>query len=109
MLGIRNRSGIAIDLWVGHPDLFLCDTRINEEADLSLFSEWNQAMEFVQVTNGSRHLALTPKQSDPPDEVLLTLMHRFPNYKRITLILHSVALHASYLDAFTRVFPEDKA
>lgn len=108
MLGIRNRSGVAIDLWVGHPDLFFCDTRVHDETDLSLFSQWNLTKEYTPVTNGSRHIAFTPRQSESPDEVLSTLLDRFQNYKRITIVLHSVPLHSSYLEAFSRVFPEEK-
>lgn len=109
MLGIRNRSGVAIDLWVGHPDLFLCDKRVIDENQLAVFEEWNQKKQFVPETHGSRHVAFTPLQSEPPDQVLGTLLNRFQGYQRITVILHSVKLHSDYLDGFSRVFPEEEA
>ena len=109
MLGIRNRSGVAIDLWVGHPDLFLCDKRVTEEPNLALFNEWNPKKQFVSEDFGSRHVAFTPIQSESPDEVLGSLLERFQGYKRITIILHSVRLHSDYLDGFSRIFPEEDA
>ena len=107
MLGTRQISGVAIDLWVGHPHLFRCDQLDTSEIDWSHFKAWLGDSTPVKVDGGQRHLAFVPAIDSNAKKVLSGLLQRFPNWKRITIILSSSKVYDDYLEALEEVFPED--
>lgn len=107
MLGTRHISGVAIDLWVGHPHLFRCDHLDASEVDWSAFHGWQVDAVPIQLDGGTRHLAYVPAIDLDSKTVLSGILKRFPSWKRITIILSSSKIYDDYLEALDQVFPEE--
>jgi hypothetical protein len=112
MLGIRNYRGIAVDLWLGPWQSFVCDAGV-------FAGPGQEEVLFDARTRGLRHLAFytavgdaelnTAARAEAAMSPLRGALDSLPNsatIKRITFILNDKQQYFHYQAALFQLFPE---
>ena len=123
MLGIRHLGKVKLDLWVGSPFYFHCDTCLAFKEDFKKFSSFVPQSEvkpenlmvvtpiedIKEMRPQSGHLALCPRSGMSPlkvfdyiDEFILG-SHK----GRFTIILNDLDEHDRFFAEFSRRFPQE--